>query len=123
MRADTIVSLQIYRSCLEFGLHDTEGLFDLPTVMTDPDDLPRIIIQVRADCIETVILCLFCDDRFIQFVTCIFRDLPIFRVWRFLNEPPCVSLGTLVVGCRVLNVCFRPFYLSCPQRLLIDLVL
>ncbi len=61
MRNDAVLELEVYRSCLELTLHDTEALLDLPSALVHLYDGFRPVLQARAYGIEAVILLLLCD--------------------------------------------------------------
>ena len=49
MRSDPLVLLQVYRSCFEFGFHDPEGFFDLPSSVIDLENIRNIILSLEED--------------------------------------------------------------------------
>ena len=59
--------LQVYRPCPELCLHDPEAFLDLPPLFVDPDDFrDALVLEVRTDGIEPVVLFFFTDQVFIK---------------------------------------------------------
>ena len=61
MCQNAVLPLYIYRSCFKIRLHDAEAFFNLPAVLIYLNNRFRLILQICADRIETVILFLTFD--------------------------------------------------------------
>ena len=67
MCPDPVFSLEVYRSCTEFRLHDSETFLDLPALFVNPDDFRNFhIFQVCTDSIEAVIPFFFSNHSSIK---------------------------------------------------------
>lgn len=51
----SVLSGEVYWSCLEFCLHNAEAFFDFPAFPVDSDDFGNIIIKISTDSIQTII--------------------------------------------------------------------
>ena len=72
MGLDAVILTQIDGTCLELALHDAEALFNLPAALIDLDDFRNLILQIRADGIETIVHFLFKDLALVQTVMLLF---------------------------------------------------
>ena len=66
--------------------HDPERFFYFPSSLVYPDDIGRIVIEVRAYGIKTIISCFVCDAVFIEPVNLFFCYFTIDSHQFFFNE-------------------------------------
>ena len=60
-----VIAVKIYRSCIKFRFHDSEGFFYFPSVMVYPGYFGRVIVKICTYGIKTIVLCFFFNGIYI----------------------------------------------------------
>ena len=92
MSLDSGIGTDMGRPCFELALHDTETFLDLPSLMIDFDDFSRIVIQIRIECIESIIRFFFRDPFHIHGKERIACNLSLIRNRSLFDQPSVIIL-------------------------------
>ena len=66
---DPVLTVQIYRTCLEVRLHDSETFLNLPATLVCVYYSPNAVIEICAHCIETIIFFFVFNDGLVYVMT------------------------------------------------------
>ena len=77
MSFDPVFPADKCRTGAELIFHNTEVLFNFPTLLIDPDDLVYISFQIGHYCIKSIVHCLFFNLFPVKIIHCFFGDFSI----------------------------------------------
>lgn len=87
MSFDPILITKINGVCFKITFHDPETFFNLPTPLIDFYNVERIIFQIGADSIETIIDRLLFDRVIIDVVDCLVSSFTFCGDMVFFDPP------------------------------------